>query len=31
MEYNEKHEITPTAVKRAIQESLHTILRGREI
>jgi excinuclease ABC subunit B len=31
MEYNEKHGITPTTVKRAIQESLHTILRGREI
>ena len=31
MEYNEKHNITPTTVKRAIQESLHTILRGREI
>ncbi|MEY2483423.1 MAG: excinuclease subunit [Verrucomicrobiota bacterium] len=31
MEYNEKHGITPTTVTRAIQESLHTILRGREI
>src|SRR5438046_2276693 len=31
MEYNEEHGITPTTVKRAIQESLHTILRGREI
>ena len=31
LEYNEKHNITPTTVKRAIQESLHTILRGREI
>ncbi len=31
MEYNEKHGITPTTVRRAIQESLHTILRGREI
>jgi excinuclease ABC subunit B len=31
MEYNEKHGITPTSVKRAVQESLHTILRGREI
>ncbi|MEP6936465.1 MAG: excinuclease ABC subunit UvrB [Chthoniobacterales bacterium] len=31
LEYNEKHGITPTTVKRAIQESLHTILRGREI
>jgi len=31
MEYNEKHEITPQTVRRAVQESLHTILRGREI
>jgi excinuclease ABC subunit B len=31
MDYNEKHGITPQTVKRAIQESLHTILRGREI
>ncbi len=31
MEYNEKHCITPTTVRRAVQESLHTILRGREI
>ncbi|HSH38093.1 MAG TPA: excinuclease ABC subunit UvrB, partial [Chthoniobacterales bacterium] len=31
MEYNEKHGITPKTVTRAIQESLHTILRGREI
>ncbi len=31
MEYNEKHNITPTTVRRAVQESLHTILRGREI
>ncbi len=31
MEYNEKHGITPQTVTRAIQESLHTILRGREI
>jgi excinuclease ABC subunit B len=31
MEYNEKHGITPTTIKRAVQESLHTILRGREI
>ncbi len=31
MEYNEKHGITPTTVQRAVQESLHTILRGREI
>jgi excinuclease ABC subunit B len=31
MEYNEKHGVTPTTVRRAVQESLHTILRGREI
>ncbi len=31
IEYNEKHNITPTTVRRAVQESLHTILRGREI
>ncbi len=31
VEYNEKHGITPQTVRRAIQESLHTILRGREI
>ncbi|MDQ3119455.1 MAG: excinuclease ABC subunit UvrB [Verrucomicrobiota bacterium] len=31
LEYNEKHGITPRTVTRAIQESLHTILRGREI
>lgn len=31
MEYNEEHGITPQTVRRAIQESLHTILRGREI
>lgn len=31
MEYNELHGITPKTVRRAIQESLHTILRGREI
>jgi excinuclease ABC subunit B len=30
-EYNEKHSITPQTVRRAVQESLHTILRGREI
>jgi excinuclease ABC subunit B len=29
--YNEKHGITPQTVQRAVQESLHTILRGREI
>ena len=31
MEYNEKHGITPQTVRRAVQESLHTVLRGREI
>jgi excinuclease ABC subunit B len=31
MEYNEKHRITPQTVRRAVQESLHTILRGREV
>jgi excinuclease ABC subunit B len=31
MEYNVKHGITPQTVRRAVQESLHTILRGREI
>jgi len=29
--YNEEHGITPRSVQRAVQESLHTILRGREI
>src|SRR5436189_882778 len=31
VEYNEAHGITPTTVRRAVQESLHTVLRGREI
>ncbi|HET6888654.1 MAG TPA: excinuclease ABC subunit UvrB [Candidatus Udaeobacter sp.] len=31
LEYNEKHGITPQTVRRAVQESLHTIIRGREI
>jgi excinuclease ABC subunit B len=31
MDYNETHDITPQTVRRAVQESLHTILRGREI
>ncbi len=31
MAYNEKHGITPQSVKRAVQESLHTILRSREV
>ncbi len=29
MRYNEEHGITPTSVKRAVQESLHTLLKGR--
>jgi len=31
MDYNEKHRITPQTIRRAVQESLHTILRGREV
>ncbi len=31
MEYNAKHGITPRSVMRAVQESLHTILRGRQL
>lgn len=31
MEYNEKHGITPQSVVRAVQESLHTIVKGREM
>jgi excinuclease ABC subunit B len=31
MEYNERHGITPQTVRRAVQESLRTILRGREV
>ena len=31
MDNNEKHGITPQTVRRAVQESLHTILRGRKI
>ena len=31
LEYNEKHGITPRSVQRAVQESLHTILRARQI
>jgi excinuclease ABC subunit B len=31
MEYNQTHGITPQTVRRAVQESLHTILRGREV
>jgi len=29
--YNEKHGITPRSVQRAVQESLHTILKARQI
>ena len=29
MEYNEQHGITPRSVQRAVQESLHVILRGK--
>jgi len=31
LEYNEAHGITPRSVQRAVQESLHTILRAREV
>ncbi|MGC3991329.1 MAG: helicase-related protein [Chthoniobacteraceae bacterium] len=31
MEYNEKHGITPRSVQRAVQESLHTMLKGRDV
>ncbi len=31
MAYNEKHGITPQSVRRAVQESLHTILKGRQV
>src|SRR5947209_5438555 len=30
MAYNEKHGITPQTIRRAVQESLHTILKDRE-
>jgi excinuclease ABC subunit B len=30
-EFNEANGITPTSVRRAVQESLHTILRGRNV
>jgi len=30
-EYNREHNITPKSVKRAVQESLHTILKAREV
>jgi excinuclease ABC subunit B len=29
--YNEEHGITPTSVRRAVQESLHSILKGRQL
>ena len=31
LEYNEKHGITPRSVQRAVQESLHTMLKGRQV
>jgi excinuclease ABC subunit B len=31
MMYNEEHGITPCSVQRAVQESLHVILRGRDM
>jgi len=31
MAYNEEHGITPKSVKRAVQESLHVILKGKEV
>ena len=31
VEYNEKHGITPQSVKRAVQESLHMILKGKQV
>jgi excinuclease ABC subunit B len=31
IEYNEANDITPTSVRRAVQESLHTLLKGREL
>jgi excinuclease ABC subunit B len=31
IEYNETNGITPTSVRRAVQESLHTLLKGREL
>jgi excinuclease ABC subunit B len=29
--YNEKHGITPRSVQRAVQESLHTLLKARQV
>jgi excinuclease ABC subunit B len=31
LEYNEEHGITPKSVRRAVQESLHVILKAREV
>jgi excinuclease ABC subunit B len=31
LEYNEKHGITPRSVQRAVQESLHTLLKSRQV
>jgi excinuclease ABC subunit B len=31
LQYNEKHGITPRSVQRAVQESLHTLLKAREV
>ncbi len=31
MAYNTEHGITPRSVQRAVQESLHTVLKGREV
>jgi excinuclease ABC subunit B len=31
LQYNDEHGITPTSVRRAVQESLHSILRGRQL
>jgi excinuclease ABC subunit B len=30
-EYNEQHGITPKSVRRAVQESLHSMLRGKQL
>ncbi|HYY31446.1 MAG TPA: excinuclease ABC subunit UvrB, partial [Chthoniobacterales bacterium] len=31
IEYNDAHGITPSSVRRAVQESLHSILKGRRV
>jgi excinuclease ABC subunit B len=31
LDYNKEHGITPKSVQRAVQESLHVILKGREV